>query len=752
MRAPRDVPTSVARDPVGDSIAATRSEGLRRFAGDGACLAAIVVAAASFWIARVNHAEVAYNVAGGDAFGYVLPAYDYEARRIAHGELPLWNPYQGTGVPFVGVLQTGALYPARLLLLLTSPQRAMGWSAFGHVLLATIGTYLLCRRLRADHAAAVLGAIVFATAFALPWMLSPALLEPGAWLPALALMVVEILSGGGWAWVLALAAAGAMPLLAGSGQAAVYSAYALAIVALAVVLDMRARGHTLAWRAIGRLMLAAVLAACTAAPQLLPGAAWGTESMRPTYALTDLQMMPLMTDTARHQQIAAFFVRHAPSDLCHLSIPVIALAAIGVVAAGPVALVLGSVALATALLAVAPPGSVAFAIYRSIPGFAMFRFPTRILLVTALFTAIAAALGATRLAEGRGRATGRRRLVVDVAALGIVVLVLVVPYRAIGLTPWSAGPLYSAPDPRFFPAAERPPDAYRVWAPAGRLDLRIGAFVRQGMRWGVRVVQDYEPASARRLGAFLNVAAGRSATAGDDLVLFTGALLDDPPIARPAMLDAVSARSVMMLDAAAPSRPVPGWTQIARRSRYVVYRNHRALPRAYLVSRARVVATEGDALDAVADPAFDPHTEVVLVGGGTTSDAIGLADAPPVPAIPATLAIDEPERVAIDVAPSRPSVLVLTDAFSAGWSVRVDGVPRTLRQANYLVRGVRIAPGDRRVEFRYAAPGFAAGLLIALVAWTTTAVACAAAIWHKGAWRRRRGRGPRPRNGSAASS
>jgi hypothetical protein len=547
-----------------------------------------------------------------------------------------------------------------------------------------------------------------------------------------------------------------MPMLAGGAQTVLYGAYALAIVALAVLLDRRARAHTLAWRPIARTTVAAVLAACAAAPQLLPAAAWSTESVRPTHALTDLQMVPLMTDAARHQQLAAFFVRNAPSDLCHLSIPVIVLTAIGVAADGPVALVLGAAALATALLAIGPPGSVAFAIYRSIPGFAMFRFPTRILVVTALFTAIAAALGATRLAEGRGLATRGRRLVVDVAALGIVILILVVPYRVIGLTPWSSAPFYSAPDPRFFPGDERPPDAYRVWAPGGRLDLRVGAFVRQGMRHGIRVVQDYEPASSRRLKAFLSVAAGRPATSGDDFVLFTGSVIDDPPIARPAMLDAVSARSVMLLDTAAPSEPVPGWTEIARRSRYVVYRNDGALPRAYFVSRARFVASEDEALDAIADPAFDPHTEVVLVGEATTSDTIGLADAPAVPALPATIAIDEPEHVAIDVTPSRPGVLVLTDAFSAGWTARVDGVPRALRQANYLVRGVPVGPGDRRVEFRYAAPGFAAGLVIALVAWTiavaTTAVACAAAIWHKGAWRRRRGRGPRPRNGSAASS
>jgi uncharacterized membrane protein YfhO len=85
--------------------------------------------------------------------------------------------------------------------------------------------------------------------------------------------------------------------------------------------------------------------------------------------------------------------------------------------------------------------------------------------------------------------------------------------------------------------------------------------------------------------------------------------------------------------------------------------------------------------------------------------------------------VDDPERVVVDVAPARPGVLVLTDAFAPGWGVRVDGVPRALRQANYLVRGVLVAPGDRRVEFSYRAPGFALGLTALILAWGVAAAA-----------------------------
>jgi len=155
------------------------------------------------------------------------------------------------------------LYPPRLLLLVTSPLRAMELCAFGHLLLALFGTYLLCRRLGGSRAFAAIGAIVFVCAALLPWLLIPSLSEPAAWLPLIALMVVEILSGGGWVWVPALGAAAAMPVLAGNAQIALYVAYAIAILGFAVLIEQRARRRPVAWRRVGWLVAAGALAVCT---------------------------------------------------------------------------------------------------------------------------------------------------------------------------------------------------------------------------------------------------------------------------------------------------------------------------------------------------------------------------------------------------------------------------------------------------------------------------------------------------------
>jgi hypothetical protein len=689
----------------------------RRSAIDVAWLVALTAGAGLVWLTRVSAPGAAYVGGVGDVFGYFLPAYEYQAERMAAGSLPFWNPYQGGGVPFLATLQAGALYPARLLLLVASPTTALAWSTFLHVVLALLGTYAFCRRIGTGPFAAAMAAIVYATAFALPWIHATPLLEPGAWLPLLATAVVAILRGGGWGWVLLLGAGTAMPPLAGGYQVSLYTIYGLALVALGVMLEDRARGRPPRLGSVGRLAVAGVLAFATAAPQVLPTVAWSDQTMRQTKLLTTLQMMPLFTADARWQRIYVFFARLSSSDVCHLSVPVIALAAIGLVAARPMGLVFGAAALVTAYFTTVGPDSIGFQVYKAIPGFGMFRFPSRLLVLTAFFTAATAALGLERLVATRPLADRARRRIVEAAALGLVVWLLVWPYRNTLPVAWSAGPDLAAPDPRFFPGTTRPTSDYRVWSPGGRLDLRAGMFVRQGMRHHVRVLQDYDPLSSARLGTFLTTVAGLAPPRADEFPLFTGALLKDPFLTRPELLDLVAVRAIM-----APMRSlrdaIDGWTRVGKYGDLLTYRNDRALPRAYVVERAQFVPDEAAALEAIVDASFDAHAEAVLVGTPDTPAAQAVAAGARRPAAPAAFALDDPEHIVVPVDRATPGVLVLADAFAPGWEASVDGRPRTLWQTNYLVRGVILEPGDRRVEFRYRAPGFAAGVSLLAGAWT----------------------------------
>jgi hypothetical protein len=689
---------------------------------------ALVVGTILLWRPLVIAPATTYAGLNADTFSYFLPAYAYQADRIAGGGFPFWNPYQGAGVPFLAMVQPGALYPARLLMLLTSPARAMGWSAFAHVVLTIVGTYALCRSLGARLVPSVVGAIVFATAFALPSLTTPAALESGAWTPLLAYGVVRILRGGGWKWAVLTGAAGAMPLLAGDYQVTLYGGYAIALVALAVALEERPPARALA-AAAGQLTVAGALAIATAAPQILTTYLWSTQSVRQTQGLSDLFMLPLLTEAARWSRLAGFFVRQGSSDVAYLSIPVIALATIGLVRGRRLGLVLGLGALASATLAFGQPGTLLLAAYKAIPGLRTFRFPVRIVFITSLLVALGAALGLTAIGRERMLTAPARRRVLDAAALVVVVGLLVVPYRNPWKLPWTVPASDVAPDARFFPAPVRPPDDARVFVPADRFDLRLGTFVRQGMRQRVRVLPDYDPLSAQRLDAFLSAVAGRA----EPFASFAGAV-PTRTIARPDLLDLAGVRGIVAPHSAIPSPGVAGWTEVATDGNLGVYTNAHALPRAYVVGRAHLVADDAAALAAITADGFDPRAEAVVVAPSEDSDARALAAAPATALVPARIVVDDPERVVVEVPAASPGVLVLADAWAPGWTVTVNGLPRTIWQVNHLVRGVRVDGDDRRVEFRYHAPGFATGLALAGVAWASVLVGLVA-TGRRGAFR-----------------
>jgi len=681
--------------------------------------AGLVAATLVVWrLHVVGSAHLPPAVAAGDLFAYFLPAFQYEAHALREGRVPLWNPYQGAGVPFLATLQPGALYPARLLLLLGPTASVMGWSALGHLLLLVLGTFALCRRLGCTAVAAGVGATAFAGAFGLPAIYNVAMLEPGAWLPVGALALVHVFRGGRITWTFALGACAAMPVLAGGYQSAVYVAYGLAVVALALVLEPPGPTGTPRTIGVARVLLAGGLAVAAAAPQLLPTLAWSSEATRRAAVLTDAQIQPFSSPELRWLLVRLALVRTMPMQLGFLSVPVTLAALAGMLGAGRLGLTLGAGAVAAFLLMLAP-GTPWFVLYKALPAFTTFRIPTRLFFLVAFFASVTAALGVdviTHHVSRFGRTTGR------VTALGLLVWIaatIVWPHRNEEHLPWTAPPSMATPGGQLWPSLTPLIGSGRAWLPGDRGGLGAGRFVREGMVRQLRVLQDYDPLTARRLGRFLAAVAGVSPPDDDAVLPFTGALLGAPAIARPELLDLVAVRAVVAGDIATPA----GWEVAETAGNLRVYANRNALPRAFTVERARFVDSEDAALRALLAPGFDGHREAILIGSPDAADELRPDDARP--ATPSTIVRDDREQLGIDVSVARPSVLVVADAWAPGWSATVDGVPRRLWQANHLVRAVLVGPGDRRVELRYAAPGFVPGVAMATGAWSLAMIVLA---------------------------
>jgi O-antigen/teichoic acid export membrane protein len=158
-----------------------------------------------------------------------------------------------------------------------------------------------------------------------------------------------------------------------------------------------------------------------------------------------------------------------------------------------------------------------------------------------------------------------------------------------------------------------------------------------------------------------------------------------------------------------------------------VYRNGRALPRAFLVERAVAAIDAAESLRLLARPYFDPRQELIL-------EAPPSAPAPPsvrqpgfgfegAPGPPPSIAEYGGNRVLVEATVLRPAYLVLGDVNFAGWTVRVDGAEQPLLRADRIFRAVQLSPCRHQVVFEYRPFSFRVGGLLTLLAALLAALA-----------------------------
>jgi hypothetical protein len=148
-----------------------------------------------------------------------------------------------------------------------------------------------------------------------------------------------------------------------------------------------------------------------------------------------------------------------------------------------------------------------------------------------------------------------------------------------------------------------------------------------------------------------------------------------------------------------------------------LYRVPDALPRAYMVGRARALDSE-ETFRLIASADFDPRSEVLLEPGTQ-----------PLPmAAPfsggASIVERRSDRLVIDTDSSAEGYVVVVETYMPGWQATVDGGRADILRANAAFRAVRVPAGRHRVEMRYRPRGVvygcalaAAGVLFGLGFW-----------------------------------
>ena len=230
-------------------------------------------------------------------FGFfAYPLAHFQRECFWRGELPLWNPYNNCGVPFLAQWNTMPLYPLALIYLLLPLAWSLSFFCLLHLWFAGLGAYFLARRWTGSNFAAAFAGVAFAfNGMTLNLLMWPSHIATFAWMPWVVLTVERAWREGGRRIFMA-ALAGAMQMLAGGPETILFTWLLLATMWIVELIrpphsdplplgggegDQKSGGGNRS-PVLLRFPLVVLLVATLAAAQLLPFLDLATHSQRET--------------------------------------------------------------------------------------------------------------------------------------------------------------------------------------------------------------------------------------------------------------------------------------------------------------------------------------------------------------------------------------------------------------------------------------------------------------------------------------
>jgi len=703
-----------------------RLQTLRRLLATPACLLAIVVFAVAF------HRNVLTGSAHYwlDITGYNYPLLYFEGHSLIHGSFALWDGHNYSGLPLVANPQSAQFYPPHLLLF---AQRILAGKDvsefqvqlldFSHFVIGGLGMFALLRTLSAARLYALMGSLAWmASGFLLAQTQHLGVIETMAWAPLMLALALRLAWRPGAGAALLFMACTAMAVLAGFlPQAAVLVVFCLAVFAAEMV-----RTRPAHWRR-SLVHLGAGLAGAGAltAVALLPILSYLHDSI-PLNAHGGLAPQSLLTvlmpNYYRNDNLAAYW---GPGDFTttyfYMGLPVLLLAAVGLVVTRGAATTFKLLLALSVLLSFSPMADAVLRVVHGVPFEGNLLRPEDFAPVVGLAVVVLAVLGLNDLRRSRwvalaAAATAAAVLVVakltprlaghSVRDLAVAATILMVAVAAIALIPrggWKpvlallcAGELFFANSGRLVVAT--PGTDYQVGPSAAERDTAVIPELRtlaQGYRvsvdqevssgswwtgwrvWGIDSVNGFEPQLSQHY--FDTVLANGATWHTDRLFDFSSYAGRLPELLNIGYV--VTQRQGGLHD--------PRLTAVWQHGAYTIYRMADARQR-YLV--------------------FNPDTFHCTGNDCSIDSSLGAGT-------PARLASSDPNTRTVTVHATAPgSLLFASEAWYPGWQAEVDGTAAPVVKVDDLVMGVVVPRGAHSVHLEFRPASFTAGLAVTALA------------------------------------
>lgn len=621
-----------------------------------------------------------------------FPRLHLQAAELRHLRLPLWDPYQWIGQPFLGQV-SGVAYPANWLLAL-APFRegklsvtTVHWYLVLIHFQAALFCYWLCRDWKRSRAASIFGGLTFSLSGFMASTEWPQILNSAVWLPLVVMFLFRAVRGKQAAFSAAVSGALAgMMWWSGHHEVPIYVSTVVAGVwVVALWRGMR-------WQLAG---LAAAAMLLMGAWQILPAQEYAPLAKRwagVTDPLRWHEPIPYAVHENYSWSLEAASGLVIPRPRVHID-PFVGVVGFSLVVLGvwvgwrrfPQVRWLVGLGAAGVVLSLANGSFVHGVLYAVAPVFGKARVPARALVLLGLAMGPLAAYGMDAL-----RARVSRWAVSPAVLSGVLVVIAMIEWGSVfsvGMAnrltreniPGHLDRLYHHNDIASYLRAQNMP--VRVWVSDEEIPYNFGDWhgipTHQGFAASVTEnvleLQSWKPVVQDLLGLNFYVAG---------------------------------------------TAPRAGLVKVAdSRSGLQIFSNPSALPRAWVVHRVSTVGERSEVSQRLEAEGFSPREEALLVGPAPALEECAAEE-------PVTL--QPPYRgslVRMEAKLGCRGLVVLSDTYFPGWQASVDGRPVEILEVFGALRGVVVEAGTHRVEmvYRPASAYWGAGLAlvgVGLVGWT----------------------------------
>jgi len=339
-----------------------------------------------------------------DILHYYWQSHLAVADALLAGSLPQWNPGPSMGLPLLGDVHAGALYPPNILYLVLAYPRAYAWLLWGHHLAGGLGVFAFVRQQTGRILAGTLAAVAFMfSGYVVSLHCAGALMAGGAFVPWV--LVSLSARSSPRRKIVTVSALVGMQALTGDPQSVLFSAIAALLFALQESPRRRA-----AATALGGFGLATALAAI----QLLPAweafryssraastelvGDWTTHPLR----LAELFLPFPFGGYLEKPQFWAWFTVHGPASTpfalsVYLGASTVLLAALGIARSRSSVFAIILFGLGTVLALGSYAGTAP--LLEHVPPFRFFRYPEKYMFLATLGWSFLVGLGSARLEE-----------------------------------------------------------------------------------------------------------------------------------------------------------------------------------------------------------------------------------------------------------------------------------------------------------------------------------------------------------------